>query len=59
MVILVVLSAMAGALEVEFGGRFLMAFSKVGFANASLNQATISNLLGLDAFSRMGKHRNF
>ncbi len=59
MVILVVLSAMAGAPLVVFGSRFLMALSLVGVANASLNCTTISNHLGLHAFSRMGKLRIF
>lgn len=59
MVILLVLSAMVGAPVVEFGGRFLMALTQVRVANASLNRTTISNLLGLDTFSRMGKLRIF
>lgn len=36
-----------------------MALSQLGVANTSLNCATISNHLGLHAFSRMGKLRIF
>lgn len=36
-----------------------MALSQVEVANTSLNRATISNHLGLHAFSKMGKLRIF